>query len=309
MAGETDSPNSDLGQPTTKHLHPVYTVGNIQHKVCVLDGTKVPYSSWVKLFKLHLRGYKVLSHVDGTTPPAKTDAHFSTWQEIDSHVLQWIYGSISDDLCLRILEPDTTVREAWLKLQNLFHNNKGSRAATLEHEFNNLKLTSMSSLDDYCHRLKELADKLSDVDSPVTPQRLVLQLVRGLPVEYDTVASFINQQIPSFETARSMLQLEQQRKVVRDETVPSPAALVTPASPPPDSQPWSDPPRPPLPKGGHRQPRRPPRGPQRGSSSSSPSLGPASRPTVAATGPQQPYFQAWGPPPPYWTVPPFPYPT
>lgn len=81
---------------------------------------------------------------------------------------------------------------AWLKLQNLFLNNKGSRAATLEHEFNKLKLASMPSLDDYCHRLKDLADQLSDVDSPVSQQRLVLQLVRGLPAEFDTVASFIN---------------------------------------------------------------------------------------------------------------------
>lgn len=66
----------------------------------------------------------------------------------------------------------------------------------------------MPSLDAYCHRLKELADQMSDVDCPVTQQRLVLQLVRGLPPEYDAVASFINQQIPSFEMARSMLQLE-----------------------------------------------------------------------------------------------------
>lgn len=160
MAGSsTDDPTPNHSDhPTTKSLHPVYTVENIQHKVHVLDGSKVSYSSWVKLFKLHLRGYKVLHHIDGTPPPDKADATFTTWQEIDSHVLQWIYGSISDDLCLRILEPDTTAYEAWLKLKNLFHNNKGSRAATIEHEFNNLKLTSLPSLDDYCHRLKELAD-------------------------------------------------------------------------------------------------------------------------------------------------------
>ncbi|XP_010675366.1 uncharacterized protein LOC104891379 [Beta vulgaris subsp. vulgaris] len=207
MEGTTET-ETQLGPPYAKSLHPVYAVGNIQHKVRVLDGTKVSYSSWVKLFKLHLRGYKVLHHVDGTAPPPKTDAAYVTWQEIDSHVLQWIYGSISDDLCLRILEPDTTAYEAWLKLKKLFYSNKGSRAATLEHEFNNLKLEYMPSLDAYCHRLKELADQMSDVDCPVTQQRLVLQLVRGLPPEYDAVASFINQQIPSFEMARSMLQLE-----------------------------------------------------------------------------------------------------
>ncbi|XP_010694354.1 uncharacterized protein LOC104907165 [Beta vulgaris subsp. vulgaris] len=201
MVGDTDFDhlsndvvvdNSSSSNSHHKPLHPVYIVSNIQHKVRVLDGTKVTYSSWVKLFKLHLRGYKVLHHVDGTPPPVSTDAAFSTWQEIDSHVLQWIYQSISDDLCL-------------------------------------------PSLDDYCHRLKELADQLSDVDCPVTPNRLVLQLVRGLPPEFDIVASFINQQVPSFETARSMLQLEQQRKSMREVIAPASAALVAPPSPPSDN--------------------------------------------------------------------------
>ncbi|XP_010696031.1 uncharacterized protein LOC104908605 [Beta vulgaris subsp. vulgaris] len=136
--------------PLHKGLHLVYTVGNIQHKVRVLDGTKVTYSAWVKLFTLHARGYKVSHHIDGTKPPVKTDSDDESWREIDSHVLQWIYRSLPHDLCLRILDLDTTAYEAWMKLKNLFHNNKGSRAATLEHEINNLKLESMSSLDDYC---------------------------------------------------------------------------------------------------------------------------------------------------------------
>lgn len=189
----------------------------------------------MKLFTLHARGYKVLNHIDGTPPPKTTDFAYESWREIDSHVLEWIYGSLSDELCVRILETDTTAYAAWLKLKELFHNNKGSRAATLEHEFNNLKLESMPSPDHYCHRLKDLADQLFDVDSQVSQQRLVLQLVRGFLAEFDTVASFINQQIPSFETARSMLQLEQQRK----------AALVAPSSPPSYAGPWTDPPRPP----------------------------------------------------------------
>ncbi|KAI3733939.1 hypothetical protein L6452_13398 [Arctium lappa] len=45
-------------------LHAVYTVTNIQHKIRILDGTKVTYNSWVKLFQLHARGYKVLDHID-----------------------------------------------------------------------------------------------------------------------------------------------------------------------------------------------------------------------------------------------------
>jgi hypothetical protein len=177
-------------------IHPAYTVTDITRRVRVLDGVKVSYTTWVRLFQLHARGYKVLSHIDGTAAPEKNDPTYDTWEDIDALVLQWIYGTLSDDLLVRVLTPQSTAREAWLRVSQLFLNNKGSRAATLEHEFNNLSLKSMPSLDAYCVKLKELADQLSDVDSPVTNQRPVLQMVRGLPAEYDTIDSIINQSIP-----------------------------------------------------------------------------------------------------------------
>ncbi|XP_074270896.1 uncharacterized protein LOC141594806 [Silene latifolia] len=116
----------DTSTPPKSSLHPVYSVNNIQNKVRVLDGIKVSYASWVHLFTLHARGYKVLAHIDGTAPPAATDPTFDEWTEIDSHVLQWIYGTLSDDLLSRVLEPDTTARKTWLRVQNIFLNNKGA---------------------------------------------------------------------------------------------------------------------------------------------------------------------------------------
>lgn len=50
-------------------LHPAYTVTNIQTKIRTLDGTKVTYSSWTKLFRLHAKAYKVLNRIDGTPAP------------------------------------------------------------------------------------------------------------------------------------------------------------------------------------------------------------------------------------------------
>ncbi|KAL9228044.1 hypothetical protein vseg_003662 [Gypsophila vaccaria] len=221
---------------TKPSLHPVYTVHNIQHKVRVLDGTKVTYASWVRLFKLHARGHKVLHHIDGTEPPAKNDPDYNEWCEIDSHVLQWIYGTLSDDLLARVLTDDSTAYAAWSRVKNIFLNNKGARAASLEHEFTNLKLDSLPSLDAYCQPLREIAGQLSDVDAPVTEQRLVIQLFRGLPPSYDTVASYINQALPDFETARNMLELERHRQSKREDHS---TALVAPHSSPTVTPPWT----------------------------------------------------------------------
>ncbi|KAL4574806.1 hypothetical protein LXL04_021644 [Taraxacum kok-saghyz] len=205
-------PGEEATNPAKPSLHPVYTVTNIQTKVRVLDGVKVTYSSWVKLFKLHARGYKVSDHIDGTPAPATTSPDYAQWGEIDAIVLQWIYGSISDDILSRVLGDDTTAHQAWERVKNLFLNNKGSRAAALEHEFTTLTLRSMNSLEDYCQKLKDLADQLKDVDSPVSENRLVLQLVRGFPSEFDTTAAYINQTLPDWNTAQSMLQLERNRQ-------------------------------------------------------------------------------------------------
>ncbi|KAJ0545503.1 hypothetical protein HanRHA438_Chr08g0335771 [Helianthus annuus] len=122
-------------------LHPAYTVTNIQNKVRTLDGVKVTYSSWVKLFKLHAKAYKVLDHVDGTTPPNEETTEYAAWAEIDALILQWLYATLSDDLLVRVLETDATARSTRVKLEHIFLNNKSSRATTLEHEFTNLTVS------------------------------------------------------------------------------------------------------------------------------------------------------------------------
>ncbi|KAJ0541229.1 hypothetical protein HanLR1_Chr09g0305511 [Helianthus annuus] len=52
-------------------------------------------------------------------------------------------------------------------------------------------------------------------DQPVSDSRLVIQMVRGLPVEYDTIAAIINQNKPTWEVARSMIEDEQARIAAR----------------------------------------------------------------------------------------------
>ncbi|KAL7597294.1 uncharacterized protein LOC111911387 [Lactuca sativa] len=196
-------------------LHPAYTVTNIQTKIRTLDGVKVTYSSWIKLLRLHAKAYKVLDHINGTPAPKETDPTYLQWMEIDALVLQWIYNKLSDEHMVRILENDTTAQDAWNKLKINFLNNKGSRVAALKQEFSNLTLAACSSMEANYQKLKDLADQLEDVDNPVTEARLVLQMVRGLPPEFDVIGAYINQSSPSWETARSMLQLEEHRKIAR----------------------------------------------------------------------------------------------
>ncbi|XP_076899809.1 uncharacterized protein LOC143553789 [Bidens hawaiensis] len=208
-----------IEQPSkTPSLHPAYSVTNIQTKIRTLDGTNVTYSAWVKLFHLHAVAYKVSDHIDGSAAPASSSTDHDAWKEIDALVLQWIYSTISDDLLKRVLDSNATAHAAWTKLEKIFLGNKKARAASLETKFCNLTLSACSSIEDYCQRLTDLANQLADVDVPVTESRLVLQLVRGLPAEYNTTASLINQNGVDWDQAVTMLNDEVLRMEAQKET-------------------------------------------------------------------------------------------
>lgn len=221
MVQTTGETSKSTSVEIPKNLHLVYSVNNIQGKVKVLDGVKVTYGAWVKLFRLHVKGFDALNHIDGTAALDPSDDEYATWIKIDAVVVQWIYHSLSDELLDRVLDDDSTARETWIKLQNIFLNNKRSRAAALQHSFSNLTLTACTSMDDYCQRLKSLAEQLKDVDQPVTDERLVIQLVNGLPPEFDTVAAFINQSDCTWDDARNKIQLEIDRQAARQKTTSS----------------------------------------------------------------------------------------
>ncbi|CAH1435467.1 unnamed protein product [Lactuca virosa] len=161
----------------------------------------------------------------------------------------------------------------------------------------------MNSLDEYCQKLKDLADQLTDVENPVSEKRLVLQMVRGLPPEYDTAAAFINQTLPDWDTAHNMLQLEHNRQQAREsQSVTGLAATVTEANTVSD-QPSRPPPRPSRGPPSNRQQQR---GPNR---REHPHPGNQSQPRAIASSSSVPAGQYTHPP--WWAMmpPPCPYPT
>jgi hypothetical protein len=126
-------------------------------------------------------------------------------------VLQWIYGTISDDLLNTIIERDSTAESAWNRLFEIFYDNKNSRALYLEQEFSRVQMEQFPNASSYCQHLKSLSDQLSNVGAPVSNERLVLQLIYGLTDVYATVGSQIRHgdTLPPFYKARSMIVLEE----------------------------------------------------------------------------------------------------
>lgn len=110
--------------------------------------------------------------------------------------------------------------ELWKILEEIFHDNKHTRAIYLEEQFSNHHLENLTNMADYCKQLKVISDQLSNVGNLVSDQKMVLQLVAGLTKgEYDTIATLIQQYdpLPSFHKARSQVILEETRRSRQDD--------------------------------------------------------------------------------------------
>jgi len=92
---------------------------------------KVQYSSRAELFKIHFHVYQVLNHI---IPPTKTltataqaiikdvqaaEIDPELWSHLAAILLQWIYGTISNDLLHTIIETNVKAQQAWERLASI----------------------------------------------------------------------------------------------------------------------------------------------------------------------------------------------
>lgn len=88
----------------------------------------------------------------------------------------------------------------------------------LQEQFYNVK-KGASSITEYCHNLKHLADALADVDSDITELELVMQILRGLPPSYHSIVDVITntKPFPSFLETKNMLLVHETREDNHDQ--------------------------------------------------------------------------------------------
>ena len=135
----------------------------------------------------------------------------SEWQRLDDIVRTWIHGSISPSLLQSLVRLDDCAFDAWNRLESNFQNNKTSRILHLESQFNDISLSTFSNVKSYCSELETIATSLTNLGTSITDNRLALQVLHGLTSKYKTFRSLVQHMnpIPSFDTLRYMLELEE----------------------------------------------------------------------------------------------------
>ncbi|XP_057535360.1 uncharacterized protein LOC130813539 [Amaranthus tricolor] len=198
--------------PSPTKIHPTTLVTNIKISVSIqLDEEGTNFHTWVTLFKLHCRAHLVDGHIlpdDSSKASASKD---SEWQRLDDIVRTWIYGSISPSLLQSIVGSDDCAFDGWTRLENNFQNNKTSRILHLESQFNEISLLNFPNVKAYCNKLETIATSLTNLGASISDNRLALQVLHGLNSDYKTFWSLVQHMtpIPSFDTLRSMLELEE----------------------------------------------------------------------------------------------------
>ncbi|XP_076950687.1 uncharacterized protein LOC143623732 [Bidens hawaiensis] len=176
------------------------------------------YTSWSELFKIHCKAFMVFDHLTSRSPPLTpkqpTPPKKPNNGNVDSIVLQWIYGTISKDLLYTIIKKNTTAYDAWKALADIFQDNKVTRGIYLANKLSNTRLDNFPNATADCQELKMLSDQLADVDKNIDDTQLVMQLITGLNEAYGPFANILQQlqPLPTFNNARSCLLREETRK-------------------------------------------------------------------------------------------------
>lgn len=203
-----------LGPDALAALHAqAVSVLNIKALVPItLDVAAANFTRWRGLFLVALGKYALTDHV-------LSDDHrpdLAKWFQMDCVVLAWLYGSISADLLQEVMSHNATARSVWRALELQFLGNCEQRALNLTTEFRTFHQGDLS-VNDYCRRMKTMADSLSDLGDPLSDRALVLATLNGLNEKFDTLRSLITMQrpFPSIADVRSQLLLEELSKASR----------------------------------------------------------------------------------------------
>jgi hypothetical protein len=124
--------------------------------------------------------------------------------------------------------PDRTAQQLWVALKEQFLDNRKACAVHLDTQLR-LFIQGDLSVDDYCRRMKRMANDLCDLDENVEDHTLVLQVLRGLNKKYDHVKTYLKwvRPFPSFHDVRNNLLLEE---LTLDAEASSGLATALPAS-------------------------------------------------------------------------------
>ena len=150
--------------PAPAPISPPAPIPNIEARVPVrLERSGSTYYAWKTYFGLVFREYYLTEHIDGSVDAAAMGVD-PEWSAIEATLVRWFYQTISRDIFHMVVADGDSAHTVWTKINALFTNNKLQRVVLLQQEFFGCHQDE-STIEDYCMRLKMLADPSTTTSS------------------------------------------------------------------------------------------------------------------------------------------------
>ncbi|KAH9750824.1 retrovirus-related pol polyprotein from transposon RE1 [Citrus sinensis] len=132
-----------------------------------------------------------------------TNPAYINWRAQDQTLLGWILSSISEGILNTVLNCENSF-EAWRSIKKQFGVQSEARVMQLRYEMNVLRKENMS-VEEYCLKVKVVADKLACAGSPVSEKDLLIQILNGLGPGFLDLASIITANRMPYDDAYALL--------------------------------------------------------------------------------------------------------
>ena len=113
--------------------------------------------------------YLLLARAGGSTQKIN-NPEYQNWRSLDQTLLGWLLSSINEGT-LSLVISCTSSFDVWKTLEKKFGVQSEARVLQLRYELNTLKKESLN-VEDYCIKMKSIANKLASAGSPITEKDL-----------------------------------------------------------------------------------------------------------------------------------------
>lgn len=135
----------------------------------------------------------------------ETNPEYVRWRNSDRLLRGWITGTLSEEILGHAVGLETSAA-VWKALENAFAQSSQAREFQLEAEISLLQKGDMS-LTHYLSKFKRLCDDLVAIGKPISDEKKVFCLLKGLGPNYDSfTTSMLKPPIPSYTDLIPLLQ-------------------------------------------------------------------------------------------------------
>ncbi|KAH9803128.1 G-type lectin S-receptor-like serine/threonine-protein kinase [Citrus sinensis] len=176
------------------------------------------YLLWRFQVLASIRGNRLEGFINGTKPAPEEqftqvgadgsiqkidNPEYQNWRSQDQTLFGWMLSSISEGTLNLVINCGSSF-DVWRTLEKKFGVQSEARVFQLRYELNTLRKESMS-IEDYCMKMKTVADKLASAGSPITEKDLMLTILNSLGAGYRDIATFITGSKMDYDDAYALL--------------------------------------------------------------------------------------------------------